>query len=547
MAELALLLKLRVRLWWRRFRVGGALALALSIGGILLVAIATITTLGLIQLHDSLDAGASRRLGQIETLTFSTFLIVGPLVGFRAQEFMDVTKLFTLPVRPSSVFLSTTLGSFLGVLNLVALPILIVPPAMRSPGRTTTIVLATLIYLALLYALLQCVTLAFLSVLRSRRFRDLTAILAPAIGLAVYAALQAMVFVPLDARAHAAFLEFLDSEQLAVIDVLTPYLPPLWYADVAYGEASLALPAMLMAALFAGLVIAGTKLTLRAFHGEVAPTRAEEDVSRAPASRHLARVLSAPLATQYEKERQIQRRDPWTRMLLIQQLGFVALVTVGEALFGSRVTLSEGFPIWLLLYFEAGFLQNQLGLEGSSFAQTAMSPLDGRRILLGKNLAWLRSFGVANLLMIPSLFALAAWLGDEAIDTDSMIAHTTVGLVTLPAIFGSSNLVSVYLPLRVPQRSRRALGQDQSQGGGCATMIVRTISALVALAPAIACALLVLRIGRDAPPGAGGFAAWLGFDVALATLASLATYALCTAHAGRALDARRRDLAQYLR
>lgn len=543
MAELALLLRLRVLLWWRQWRVSGVLAFALAFGLLVLVAVTTLTTIALVAMHRELADPTSLRLGQIEALAFSVFLLVGPLIGFRAQEFMDVTKLFTLPVRPLWVFLSTSLGSFLGILTMIALPVLVIPAAMRRPDRTIPIVVTTLAYFAVLYATLQCVTLCFLGILRSRRFRDLAAILAPALGLLIYAALQGIAFANLQNGVHPSVVEILESDGLANIDAFRAWLPPLWFAEVVYGEAD-ATPCLgALALLFCALCAFGTHATIRAFHGAVARTRDETSARRG--RRHLIeRFLAPELAAVYEKERSVQRRDPWTRILLIQQLGFITLFTLGEGYFGRRAGIVEGFPIWLLLYFEAGFLQNQLGIEGSSFRYTAMLPLRGYRLLIGKNLVWLRSFGLANALMVPTLSFLSAWISKRPLDSGMLVAHLAVSLVALPAIFGPANLISVWMPLRVPQRSRRALGQDMSQGGGCTTILTRTVSALIALVPAVLCALWLLQIWKREPVID---ATWLMRDLPLATLLSFVAYWICTRSAGAALDARRHRLAELLR
>lgn len=542
MAELALLLRLRVRLWTRQWRVGRSMLAILAFAGLVLVAIATALTYTLSNLHLQVDATQSLRLGQLSVLALSALLIAGPLIGFRAQEFLDVTKLFALPVHPLAVFVSTVLGGFLGIMTLFVLPLLVVPPAWRNPGHVLEIVVLTLAFLTMLYATVQCVTLVFLNVLRSRRFRDFAALLAPAIGLSIYAGFQALVLSSTGGGVHPVLYEFLLSADLEVLDRLTPFLPPLWYADAVYGQRAPWPVTALLLAVVVMLSWLGGRLTLQAFHGQVALAR-EESRTKEERLGVFDRRLSPALGAMHRKERLLQKRDPWMRMLLIQQLGFIALITVGEGFLGRRSAMSQSFPIWLLLYFEAGFLQNQLGLEGSSFRTTMMLPVRGSRILLAKNLVWLRTFVGGNVLMVPSLTILGAWLGKRQVDVPELIVHVTLSVTVLPAIFGTANLVSVFMPLRVPQRSRRALGQDQSQGGGCTTMFLRILFAVIALMPAALCALLLLRPWRR---GNTLDTEWAVLWLPLAILASVACWYYGTVAAGAALDARRPKLADYL-
>ncbi|MCA8968895.1 MAG: hypothetical protein KDC95_03900 [Planctomycetes bacterium] len=543
MAQFALLLSLRLRLWRRQWQIGKVAAVAVALVLLGLGLTVYLVTSTLVALHAGLPEDSSARFLRLTSLVVSALFVIGPLVGLRAQEYLDVTKLFAFPVRPITVFTTTVLGGFLGLSTVFVVPLFVAPPIARDPSRVLRVVILTLVYMAMLHAIVQCVTLGFLNVLRSRRFRDLSAVLAPAFGLAAYTAMQALVISGRHGSAADVLGDLLASERLAILDRLRFALPPCLYADACTGATEFGHAMAVLAGSTLLLVFLGSSLTASAFHGRVALTR-EELQARTTKPVLMERWLRPDVGALFVKERYVQKRDPWLRMLLIQQLGFVALITIGEAWMGRSSLTAPSIPIWLLLYFEAGFLQNILGMEGAAFRSTALLPVSGATVLLGKNLLWLRSFALGNLVMVPSLCILGAWLGSRRIDAALIVMLTAASVLALPAILGTANLVSVLLPLRVPQRSRRALGQDQSHGGGCTTPILRIGSALLALTPAAGCAIALLRPWMRRPTvDVAWFAVWLP----LALIVSLGTWWIGTKLAGTALDARRERLADYLR
>ena len=352
MAQLALLLKLRLLLWARQWRLSCALQILVLFGALILLFVVAHATAALVQMHGQLGDEESRRLGQLFSLAITLVLTVAPLTGFRAQEYMDVTQLFTLPLRPVTIFASTVLGGFFGAITMAALPLLILPAAMRRPDRTLAIVATTLAFLAVLHACLQCVTLGFLNVLRSRRFRDIAAVLAPGIGLLIYGSLQGLVFVQLEPGMLPSLVEILSADALKALDRARPFLPPLWYAEAAYGDAPAWPTILAFAAIASALTWLGTRATVHAYYGVVAHAPTQKVASKAR-GRWIEAMLGTDVAALYAKERSVYRRDPWTRVLLMQQLAFLALIALGENWLMQNSSFPRGFPIALLLFLEA--------------------------------------------------------------------------------------------------------------------------------------------------------------------------------------------------
>lgn len=546
MAEFTLLLRLRFRLFCRQWQISKVAAIAVLLVLVGLGVTVWLVTSTLVSLHAGLSASASERLTRLTAVLLSALFVIGPLVGMRSQEYLDVTKLFVYPVRPTTVFTTTVLGGLFGISTVFVVPLLLLPPVAAQPQRVLGLLGLTFVYVVMLHAVVQCVTLAFLGALTSRRFRDFTAILAPAIGLTCYTAMQGLVLSTRHGTAPTALLRLLETDALAFLDDVAVVLPPVWFADACTGSLGLEVALMSLLALTLGLVVLGAFLTTRAFHGvtDLGDGSEAEAQPRTARPGVIVRRLPHALAALYEKERLVRTRDPWMRMLIVQQIGFVALITIFEAWIGRRDFAAPTIPIWLLLYFEAGFLQNMLGLEGAAFRSSAALPVAGSTLLLGKNLVWFRAFGLGNLVMVPSLALLGAWLGRRSFDVEAIVVLTVTSCIVLPAMLGTANVISVLLPLRVPQRSRRALGQDQSQGGGCTTPIVRIFASLAALAPAAGVAILVTRPWTRRP---SIDVEWLAFFVPIALALALGTWFGLTRLAGHLLDARRERLCEYLR
>lgn len=493
MAHLWLLLKLRLRLSYRRYS-GRPVTL-----GILCVSLVIFMTLavglGVILAYQHQDASrlASDRLFDLTALVVSVFVVIGPLLGFRGNEFMDVSKLFHYPIRPVWVFVSTVLGNFFSGATLFYLPILLVPALglPRPPAAILRVVLLTLFYLFVLYEAVQCLTLVFLNVLRSRRWRDFIAVLAPIIGMGSYLGVRYLLIGDAGGSPTSIserFLEELDFEPYA------RFLPPLWYARMIYDGAAWdgVVALLVISIVFCTL---GVRLTVRAFHGDIAIQAPAERIRhrRGLLRRLFTLVLPAPAAAVYIKEALVLRREPWFRMLFLQQLGLVVLICLGRGLWDEN-NKAEDALVWaasFLVFIESGFLLNVLGLEGRAIQQTAALPATCFQILLGKNLAYLQLLGATNLLLVPALAFLSSQLASQPFPFETTVLLVTVTLVVLPVVIGAGNLLSVVLPHPIGRRDRRALGQEQAGGEGCMAIFTRAFFSTLAMLPAAAVGLLM--------------------------------------------------------
>ena len=111
-----------------------------------------------------------------------------PLLGFQLNELYDLTRLFVYPVSPTGLFMGSLLGGLLDRPVLLLLPVLGVLLALFSPTPLAFVFSLLLLLLFLLHtlALGQALMLTLIGFLRSRRFRDVTIVLFPLIGMGYY-------------------------------------------------------------------------------------------------------------------------------------------------------------------------------------------------------------------------------------------------------------------------------------------------------------------------------------------------------------------------
>ncbi len=487
MAHLWLLLRLRARLSLRRYSSRPAVLVLIVLSMVVLAAVSVIIALALRRHHARLDTELSQTLFDLTTIGTFGFLVLSPILGFLGNEFMDVTKLFHYPIRPTWVFVSTVAGNFLSGTTLFLAPILVIPTLRldAEPSYYATVALTTIAFLFATFAAVQCLTLLLLNVLKSRRFRDLVAILGPVVGLGTYFAMRYLFLgVPGNGGREVQIERMLEGIDLSSA---VRFVPPLWYAHAMHGgEAALRGLASLVI-LGVMLCILGVTLTERAFHGEIAiappanNTRARFSLIRPLVSALLPRAASAV----YGKELTTLAREPWFRVLFIQQMGFAILISLGRELFedvsGVENTVLYGAAI--IVFMESGFLMNVLGFEGPGIHHTARLPATGFSILVGKNAAYFQLLALTNSIAIPALALLASRLAHTPFPIHTTILAVLLGLVVLPVMLATGNVLSVLLPTRVGRRGRRALGQDRTGNEGCIGTSQRMLFSLLAMIP----------------------------------------------------------------
>ena len=555
MTQVGLLLGLRARLAWRRVSGRPWIVFFVALGYLMIGVLAAGIAYALCHEHGKLGRDLSQGLLDLTSLVIGAFLVLGPLMGLRTSDLSDVTKLFAYPIRPRNVVISTVLAQFTSGNALLLVPILLAPACYLGSIEVAATIALTLLYLYCVFTAVQCLRLAFVHVLRSRVFRDLVAILAPAIGLGSYFALRTLLGWD---EFENPFMGFRPVLEQIEFDGVVSWLPPLWYSRAVGGELEIWRAGVALLAIAIALSTIAVSLTQRAFFGEIQIEASNRTVRerRGLLRRSLAALLPAAIAAVYEKEARSVRREPWLRMLFLQQIVFVVLLSLGQRLLrDSGPEASIVFCAAFLLFTEAGLLQNIFGIEGTGLRQSFALPLRGRQIVRGKSIAHAQILLVVNLALVPLVAFGEHLIHGDAIPWQLVLLMTAIGVAALPSVLGLGSLISVLLPHPVGPRSRRALGQDRGPGDGCLSTFARVIFSVLALVPTAGIALILVwpRLAHGSEVidlelvfrEEDDLRAW-AYHAPAALIASIALWAASTRFAGFLIDRSGHKLAARL-
>ncbi len=451
-------------------------------------------------------------------------LVLSPALGFRGNEFLDVTRLFHLPVSHRTVFVASTIGVSLSGAVLFWLPPLTglvvghMLPATGIYGRggagdmgwgLLAVRLALVgVFLLHAVALGQLVVLVLLNFLRSRRFRDLGLVVAPVVAGAVY--LGTWWALARGRAAAGAGGTALRSLLGSGLSDWIPFLPSRWLTEalVGAGRGSFDawVPFLLGFLPLTGIVLAlAAHLQERAFLGDVPPLEAGRGGSgrRVPGGRLLARFFPDTVLAVASKELRLLRREPIVKTVLIGQAFFLGLPILILALrprgdgdtVGAVVRVSWLLP-FVLVFVENTLTMNLLGLEGAGVAHLRTTPVTWRQVLVGKDLCYLLGFGSANALFAAAGLAALRLLRPEKVpDPVAAVALATVGgTCALAIVLAVGNVLSVTMPTSLVVRGRMALRQQSSFSEGCYEKLARVavFAGTLALVAPVPMALHVL-------------------------------------------------------
>ena len=445
-------------------------------------------------------------------------LVLSPALGFRAHEFLDVTRLFHLPVSHRTVFSASTAGiSLSGAVLFWVPPLAGVVVGHKHPMSTRHYwgrmdwagldfpvlgirLLLSALFLVHAVLLGQLLVLLLLNFLRSRRFQDLGMVVAPLVAGAVYLGAWFALTRGRTGRpaGHGLLREVLALEPSRWF----PFLPSRWLTEAVVeagrGGAVHALPLLLgfLPLTFMALALAA-HLQERAFLGDVPPLEAGGGGSgrRIPGGALLRRFFPDPVLAIASKELRLLRREPIVKTTLISQACFLILPIVAVTLrpggsgdsVGTVARISWALP-FVLVFVENTLLMNLLGLEGPGISHLRTTPVSWRRIVAGKDLCYLLGFGAVNALLSAAVLGLLAWKRPDRVpDPLSSIALAVIGgACALAVVTAVGNVVSVALPSTLATRGRMALRQQGAFSEGCyekLTKVAVFAGTLVLVAP----------------------------------------------------------------
>lgn len=502
------------------------------------------------------EVDAARGLVHGVHLLGFVWLAVGPVLAFGANEFLDVTRLFHLPVGHRTVFVASLLGiaASPGVL-LAALPMLASALAWHG-GVVSTLwaVTASLLVIAAAVALGHLGVLALLNTLRSRRWRDVMMVVGPAIGVGFY--LLSRVLVEGGVGEIVPALRAIDLHR----DWMMP-LPSWWGATavVAPGWAE-RIPVLFLIPLLVVVVRIGAGLQERAFHGEVPGGPAPQSAKRS--GRGILERIPGPLGALAAKDLALLKREPVVRMVAMQGAAFTLtplLLLLLRAMGTESAVVEDAARVAKVLPFvslvglaalvsEFALLLNLLGLEGGGMVHALLTPVPRRTFLLGKDLAHLFAFGGANgILAAVAVLAAYGWAGrpGEGVLRGGLAAVESLCYVCVALSIG--NLVSVFVPLPLVARDRRALRQQMAGARGCFVAFKQSLG--FAVVGAACTPVLILFHHADFLHAAGAgldTRPWLLLTVPLAVIFCAGALAASAAWGGARLAATEERVAAAL-
>lgn len=502
-AQVRLLLGASWRIKWnlmRQRKLGAVFsAIALSIFAVYAVLLSYAVGEGVHAMRAEREALGAAAV-HLTFLWVLVLIVVTPILGFRGNEFLDVTKILVMPVGHRTVFAATLAGltSSLGVLFLAMPVVAAVIGYGGSAGDVAFGVLAALLLVVTAVAIGQFVLLAFLDKLKSRKWRDLTMVLVPLIAGGAYVALQIGARRSAgEAGAVAGAVEWFRGW----MDWTLP-LPSWWAANAVVGGGwTRLLPVVALVAIDLWLVQASAVLQERTFYGEVEDDAPIQGVGKRGLLSRVASRFRDPIGALAERELAILRREPAVRTLLIGQSIFVimwgglaATSAHGHALPSlARYAPLAGLVAYPLLVLERGVFMNLLGIEGGGAVHSMLLPVKRRVILLGRDVGQLIAFGTLNA-VVGAAATVALWAA-----TGAGSAAQCAGYALLAAVegycaaaigLGLGNVSSVATPIRVAVKDRRAIRQQMSGLDGCVWTFIRVVATFATLAVATPLALL---------------------------------------------------------
>ncbi len=410
------------------------------------------------------------------------------------SDLYDPGRLAPFPVRPGVVFLGGTLGTLIGMAPIFGGGLAAGFAAATGGGAVETAVRAGLFALLILHLqmLSRALRLAFLSILTSRRWRDLMILVSTLLGGGIYLGTQ---FFRRELMGVTGGW-FRESAERGLFEAWTAWTPPGWLARAYRLDGPEAWTGL---ALFAGVTAlvgwVGARLEVRLSFGEPVfggggAKAAAKAVGRpflVGAARLVRALGGLEAAAVARKELCVFFRDPLVRHRLLTGIFYLVIPIAGPLVMvdGTRdafhlrrwVPASLGY---LLLFSEMAFLVNQFGLDGTAVRTLFGFPAARWKLIAGKNAAYVVVFGTLN---AAALTVAAAAFGAWA----ALPVELAYGTAALAVATGLGSVVSVGLPTRFLAPGTRLSRQDAdgcllTLQKGLATMAVGVLVAPIGLA-----------------------------------------------------------------
>jgi len=325
-----------------------------------------------------------------------------PLLAFRTNEGLDLSRLLLYPLRTRDLVASALIGTLFDVPSYLTLPffLAILIGWSDQPLLYTVIVPGVLIAYALMMVSGQLVLTASAGLLRSRRFRELAIVFFSLLGSSCY-------FINRVVEGWFRAIDAADLQRLQPLLFLR-WLPPGACAQaVASAAEGNRVEAVLWLAYALGwlalLLWMWWKLLLRMTTGAATwalPALEAKPLQRRPQSPGerittlLGGRLPTPVTATAMKEFRMIWRVPQRRIGLLQSI--VAPLVLILAVFIGDIEALSRLPEWtalalpgVMLFSTWGLSTNMLGMESRGLATLLLTPAPRWQIFAGKGLAYL--------------------------------------------------------------------------------------------------------------------------------------------------------------
>jgi ABC-2 type transport system permease protein len=455
-------------------------------------------------------ASATQLLFAVLTLLY-VFWAIFPLLQYTLNEGLDVTKLQIYPVTRAEQMVGLVLATLLDVGTLALIGLYV--PVVIGWSNTPAAMAVTLVALALAYVhtvgLSQLVMAAFMGLLRSRRYRDISIVIFALVGASCSVAGQ---FVTRLLRVAAGS----GGIELPQIDGYAQFTPPGMAARaIELAARGAYLPALAWLAALAALVpvllvvwaqVLERGITAAETAGGAPSRRVRRGrAGREPAAGVAPAVPGVPVATAARRWRPLSRaalafagkdarylwRDPQLKASILSALFLLVFVLV------PTFSPTRGLHAMQVLYVPIPTLVvtlnlslNALGLERQGLQMLFLFPVRPLDVFWGKNLTvGLVTFGAQVALTLGLAAITGGWF--------YVPLALAAGLAAILVLMGCGNVTSVLLPFRV--RELRIGRSDLSSENGCLrsvlSMVTLLISALL-LSPVIVALVIPLALDQ---------------------------------------------------
>jgi len=436
-----------------------------------------------------------------------------PLMEFSVNEGLDVSKLALFPLTRAELMTSLvfstlldipTLGLFLVFAAVVAGWAISIPLALLA-------LLAMLIFYVQVVGMSQLVLALLMRTLQSRRFRDLSVILAVLLASSGYLC-QFVI--------RGAVSQSQNSIGILSQGTLSNYLqwlPPGMAAraiqQATVGNwgmsfvwlAALAVVSVLVLYLWQliverGVTAAESSGTIKATRRRAEPVPVVAAQAVPATSSGIGRLLPAPVLAMLNKDLKYFWRDPQIKATFIQSIISIVFLIFyfGFTIFNSSGSGQRLFilgpwaemiiPGFVLLSLYS-LTYNTLGMERQSLTTLFLFPVEPKYILWGKNLlVFLIGLVEITLLIVLAALFTQAWT--------FVLPALTIGMAGIGIILGCGNFTSVFFPQRMRQAFRGfQSSSNMTAEGGCLRAIMSILAFFVMLIVLIpAAAALVLPV-----------------------------------------------------